>query len=52
MKNEISKIDKENIQAIERAAWYARLAFGIQPDADNVPAAKPLNRDHIFQVMP
>jgi|GEM_PF-6364249 len=32
MKKEHPKMKARNIEDIERAAWYARLAFGVQPE--------------------
>lgn len=40
------------IEDIERASWYARLAFGIYQEDDNPPPAAPEKSATIFHVMP
>ena len=40
------------IEDIERAAWYARLAFGIYQENENPPPAKPTQSEKVFVVLP
>lgn len=42
----------QNIEDIERAAWYARLAFGIYQENVITPEAKPEKPETAFYVMP
>jgi len=42
----------QNIEDIERAAWYARLAFGIYQEKVVKPAAAPEKPEPAFYVMP
>ena len=43
---------KQNIEDLERAAWYARLAFGIYQEKAIKPAVKPEKSENAFYVMP
>ncbi len=43
---------QQQIEDIERAAWYARLAFGIYQEKVIKPAAKPVKPETVFYVMP
>lgn len=40
------------IEDIERAAWYARLAFGMYQEKESVPPALPEKSKQIFYVIP
>lgn len=42
----------QRIEDIERAAWYARLAFGIYQEAEVKPTATPEKPEQAFHVMP
>ena len=42
----------QNIEDLERAAWYARLAFGIYQEKIVKPEAAPEKRETVFYVMP
>lgn len=42
----------QQIEDIERAAWFARLAFGIFPESGNQPPAAPQKPVAVFNVMP
>jgi len=42
----------QKIEDIERAAWYARLAFGIYQEKVIKPVAKPEKPESAFYVMP
>ena len=43
---------KRKIEDVERAAWYARLAFGIYQEKAKNPPAAPEKSESTFQVMP
>lgn len=51
MKKELNKMKTRKIEAIERAAWYARLAFGFYQEKQTPPAV-PEKSEPIFHVMP
>lgn len=45
-------MQKSEIEDIERAAWYARLALGVFTDADQTLPQVPDKSDSTFSVMP
>jgi len=47
-----TKTKTQKIEDIERAAWYARLAFGIYQEKLTKPVAKPEKPESSFYVMP
>jgi hypothetical protein len=51
MKNVKTTKNSSRINDIERAAWYARLAFGIYSESGQPPAA-PAKRAPVFNVIP
>lgn len=52
MKNKTAKVMTQGIEDIERAVWYARLAFGAFPEFDNQVPAAPEKCEPVFNVMP
>ncbi len=42
----------QSLQDIERAAWFARLAFGAYTAQVNPPKPAPAESDRTFQVLP
>lgn len=52
MNNAMIKTTTQNIEDIERAAWYARLAFGIYQEKPTNPPAAPEKSDSAFYVLP
>ena len=52
MKELQRKLETQNIEEIERAAWYARLAFGIDQEITRNTSAKPEKPEPTFHVMP
>jgi hypothetical protein len=42
----------ETIEDIERADWYARLAFGVYSETVKAPSAQPERTTPVFNVMP
>ena len=50
MKKEKAGMTK--IEDIERAAWYARLAFGIYQETESRQSAEPKKSEPAFYVMP
>jgi hypothetical protein len=48
----VKKVKPQTPEEIERAAWYARLAFGIYTEAVNAPPGPPERTTPGFNVMP
>ena len=45
-------MDNKTIEELERAAWYARLAFGFYQDKATSPPAIPEKAEVTFNVLP
>ena len=52
MKKELTEMKTRTIEDVERAAWYARLAFGIYREKESTPPAPPEKSKQIFYVIP
>ena len=52
MKNKLMKKKTVSIEDIERAAWYARLAFGMYQEKTDKQLALPKKSEITFCVMP
>ena len=42
----------QKIEDIERAVWYARLAFGMYQEKERTPSALPEKPKQVFNVIP
>ena len=51
MKKELTKMKTQKMEDIERAAWYARLAFGFYQEKQTPPAV-PEKSEPAFYVIP
>lgn len=51
MKQDQTKMKTQTIEDIERAAWFARLAFGTYQEKESTPQAPPEKLKQIFYVI-
>ena len=42
----------QTIEDLERAAWFARLAFGVYPESDDIEPVVPKKPAPVFYVIP